>query len=65
MFHGFLADEMTTVRSEGRLGDPQQHPWPFSGGFIGLTSWLPVTTCSLGTLSLSWDVGQGALLVLA
>lgn len=65
MFHGIVADEVTTVRSESRLGDPQQQPWPFSGGFTGLTSWLPVIACSLTTLNLWWDVDRDALLLLA
>jgi len=58
VFHGFVADEMTTTRSARRLGDPQQHPWPFTGGFRGLLGWLLVTACSLGTLSLWWVVDR-------
>lgn len=36
VFHGFVADEMRAVGSESRAGDPQQHPQPFSRGFVGL-----------------------------
>lgn len=52
-FHGFVTAKMTTMRTESRPGHPsKQYPWPFSGGCVGLTSWLLVTICSLERLSL-------------
>lgn len=53
MFHGFVAEEMTAMRTESRLGHPpKQHPWPFSGGCVRHTGWLLMTICSFETLNL-------------